>query len=165
MKSKTSYDHRWRRMTSSHNYCTNIVRWPSTSHDVVWRRTWRRTTSHDYLTISHTNENRSKWPKTAKTSWDWSPMTSLSIAFLAISDQYAIYLIFFSKWPPAAILDSYFYPNRSGPPSIVCQWLHQIWSWSVHFWLSYRVHKLFSSYFHKMAAGGHFGFSDLLQNR
>ena len=31
----TSYDHRWSRMTSSHVYCTHIVRWVSTSHDVV----------------------------------------------------------------------------------------------------------------------------------
>ena len=32
---------------------------------------------------------------------------SLSITFLAISDQYAafIFLFFFTKWPPAAILD------------------------------------------------------------
>ena len=57
-------------------------------------------------------------------------------------------LLFFSKWPPAAILDSDF-ANRQGPPSIICQWLHQLWSWSVHFWLSYRVHKLFHHIFTK----------------
>ena len=37
---------------------------------------------------------------------------SLSIAFLAISDQYATFIFFnlFSKWPPAAILEVPFWP-------------------------------------------------------
>ena len=41
---------------------------------------------------------------------------SLSIAFLAISDQYTtfIFLIFFSKWPPAAILEVRFAPKTIG---------------------------------------------------
>ena len=47
---------------------------------------------------------------------------------------------------------------------IVGQWLHQIWNWSVHFLLSYGSAQAFSSYFHKMATGGHFDSSDFLQN-
>ena len=39
--------------------------------------------------------------------------------------------------------------DRDPPPSIVCQWLHKIWIWSVHFWLSYRMHKLFHHIFTK----------------
>ena len=42
---------------------------------------------------------------------------SLSIAFLAISDQYAtffFFLIFFSKWPLAAILEFRFAPKTIG---------------------------------------------------
>ena len=38
---------------------------------------------------------------------------SLSLAFLAISDQYATFF-FFSKWRPAAILDSDFLPKSIG---------------------------------------------------
>ena len=42
---------------------------------------------------------------------------SLSIAFLAISDQYATFFFFeyfFSKWPPAAILEVRFAPKTIG---------------------------------------------------
>ena len=41
---------------------------------------------------------------------------SLSIAFLAISDQYAtsFFFLFFSKWPPAAILEVRFAPKTIG---------------------------------------------------
>ena len=42
---------------------------------------------------------------------------SLSIAFLTISDQYAtlfFFLNFFSKWPPAAILEVRFAPKTIG---------------------------------------------------
>ena len=40
---------------------------------------------------------------------------SLSIAFLAISDQYSTFVfIFFSKWPPAAILEVRFVPKTIG---------------------------------------------------
>ena len=48
-----------------------------------------------------------------------------------------------------AVLDPNFCQNRYGPPSIVGQWLHQIWNWSVHFWLSYGMHKLFHHIFTK----------------
>ena len=102
--------------------------------------------------------------------WHFSPFQ--------INTQLLLFWIFFTKWPPAAIAailddrkslstaflakfvfkmaiwDSDFCQNRQGSPSIVGQWLHQIWS-----------AQAFSSYFHKMAAGGHFGSSDILQNR
>ena len=48
-----------------------------------------------------------KWPLAAILD----DRKSLSIAFLAISDQYATFF-FFSKWPPAAILDPDFCQNR-----------------------------------------------------
>ena len=49
-----------------------------------------------------------KWPPAAILD----DQRSLSITFLAISDQYAtfIFLNFFSKWPPAAILEFPFGP-------------------------------------------------------
>ena len=50
-----------------------------------------------------------KWPLVAILD----DRKSLSIAFLAISDQYpTFFFFFFSKWPPAAILDPDFYQNR-----------------------------------------------------
>ena len=58
-----------------------------------------------------------KWPLAAILDY----RKSLSIAFLAISDQYATFYFFFSKWPPAAILDPDFCQNRQGPTSIVGQ--------------------------------------------
>ena len=40
---------------------------------------------------------------------------SLPIAFLAISDQYTTFFnFFFSKWPPAAILEVWFAPKTIG---------------------------------------------------
>ena len=50
-----------------------------------------------------------KWPLAAILD----DRKSLSITFLAISDQYATFY-FFSKWPPAAILDSDFLPKSIG---------------------------------------------------
>ena len=66
---------------------------------------------------------------------------SLSIAFIAILDQYAAFLIFdfFTKWPPAAILD-----DRKSL-SIAFLALDQ-----------YAAFLVFE-FFYKMAAGGHFG--------
>ena len=63
----------------------------------------------------------------------------------------------FTKWPPAPILD---YRKslsiaflailpKSIWTSIVGQWLHHICSSSVHFWLSYAVHKLVHHIFTK----------------
>ena len=65
---------------------------------------------------------------------DWK---SLSIAFLAISDQYATFFFFFTKWLPAAILD-----DRK--------------SLSMAF-LAISDQCTTFIFFHKMAAGGHFG--------
>ena len=54
---------------------------------------------------------RSKKVEKVRKNWEiFSPnlddRKSLSITFLAISDQYAtLFLFFFSKWPPAPILD------------------------------------------------------------
>ena len=103
---------------------------------------------------------------------------SLSIAFLAISDQYATFIFWnlFTQWRPAAILDDrkslliaflaisdqyatylfeFFFKMPFWIPILtkidrdLPLWLHQIWNWSVHFWLSYEVHKLFHHIFTK----------------
>ena len=51
-----------------------------------------------------------KWPPAAILD----DRKSLSIAFLAISDQYTTFFYFFSKWPPAAILEVRFAPKTVG---------------------------------------------------
>ena len=114
---------------------------------------------------------------------------------LVISDQYATFcLILFYKmadgghfgWPKItfdrisrhfrSICNSFFQNGRHRPFWILIfskierdlplyQWLHQIWNVSVHFWYMLWNAQAFSSYLHKMAAGGHFGVSDYLQNR
>ena len=48
---------------------------------------------------------------------------SFSIAFFAISDQYAT---FFFKMATSGPADHDFSQNGYGPPSVVGQWLHQI---------------------------------------
>ena len=53
----------WRRRTT---IAQHIVRWASTSLDVVWRRT----TSHDHLRISHMHENRRKFLNITKNCQD-----------------------------------------------------------------------------------------------
>ena len=56
-----------------------------------------------------------KWGKVGKSGEKlkkWGK--SLSIAFLAISDQYPTFFHFFSKWPPAAILEVRFAPKTIG---------------------------------------------------
>ena len=65
-----------------------------------------------------------KWPPTAILD----DRKSLSIASLAISDQYATF--FFDFFPHFGFR---FLPKSIGTSSIVCQWLHQIWIWSVYF--------------------------------
>ena len=66
---------------------------------------------------------------------------SLSIAFLAILDQYKflIFLNFFTKWLPAAILDV--------QSSLSMAFLV----------ISDQYETFFSKYFYKIAAGAHFG--------
>ena len=52
------------------------------SYDPRWSRTTTTHISHDHITISHIYKNRSKFlnmtKNTAKTSWDWPPMTATS---------------------------------------------------------------------------------------
>ena len=83
---------------------------------------------------------------------------SLSITFLAISDQYAtlFFFEFFSKWPLA--LDAQFLPKSIGTSlysrSVATSKMKLIGAFLIKLWSA----QAFSSYFHKMAAGGHFGF-------
>ena len=91
---------------------------------------------------------------------------SLLIGFLAISYQYAtFFLILFSKWPPVAILDAQFLPKSIGTSiysrSVATSNMTLIGVFLIKFWST----QAFSSHFHKMATGGHFGFPDSLQNQ
>ena len=61
---------------------------------------------------------------------------SLSIAFLAISDQYTTFYFIFFKWPLAGILEVLFAPKTIGSSTMCYQWLCQIWSWYVNLWHS-----------------------------
>ena len=96
-----------------------------------------------------------KWPPVAILD----DRKSFSIAFLEKSDKH------FFKWPPAAILNTRLLPKLIGT---------SIYSRSVAisnmklmgaFLIKLSSAQDFSSYFHKMPAGGHFVFSDYLQNR
>ena len=79
--------------------------------------------------------------------------------------QINMQLLFFSKWPPVAILDSDFLPKLIGSSlysmSVATSNMKLIGAFLTKLYSA----QTFSSYFHKMAAGSHFGFSDLLQNR
>ena len=80
-----------------------------------------------------------KWPPAANSD----NRKLLLIVFFAISDQYATFIF----W-------KFYYKMAAGghfewSPSILGQWLHQIWNWSVHLWLSYGVYKLFHHIFTK----------------
>ena len=94
--------------------------------------------SDQYATFIFLEKKITKWPPAAILD----DRKSLLIAFLAISDQYETY--FFSKWPPAAILDTQFLPKSIGT---------SLYSRSVATSVAAQA---FSSYFHKMATGGHF---------
>ena len=84
---------------------------------------------------------------------------SFSIAFLAISDQYTtFFLIFFSKWPPAAILEVRFAPNTIG-------FFHYVLSMAMpnmkligEFVTQLEMPQAFWAFLYKMAARGHFVF-------
>ena len=101
-----------------------------------------------------------KWPLAAILD----DRKSLSIAFLAISDQYATFF-FFSKWPPAAIFDPDFLPKSIGTDlysrSVARSNMKLIGAFLMKLWSA----QAFSSYFHKMAVWRPFWFSDFLQNR
>ena len=96
-----------------------------------------------------------KWPPAAILD----DQKSLSIAFLAISDQYATFFfgLFFKKWPPAAILEVPF---------------GTFWMTENHFRSHFSPFQIntqlfFCDFFFKMAAGRHFGspFWDILDDR
>ena len=72
---------------------------------------------------------------------------------------------FFSKWPPAAILDPDFLPKSIGTDlysrSVARSNMKLIGAFLMKLWSA----QAFSSYFHKMAVWRPFWFSDFLQNR
>ena len=84
---------------------------------------------------------------------------SLSIAFLAISDQYTTYfLIYFSKWPPADILEVRFAPKTIG-------FFHYVLSKAMpnmkligEFVTQLEMPQAFWAVLYKMAVRGHFVF-------
>ena len=84
---------------------------------------------------------------------------SLSITFLAISDQYTtFFFFFFSKWPPAVILEVRFAPKTIG-------FFHYVLSKAMpnmkligEFMTQLEMPLAFWTFVYKMAARGHFVF-------
>ena len=99
-----------------------------------------------------------KWPLAAILD----DRKSLSIAFLAISDQYAT---FFFKMAASSHFGSRFLPKSIGTDlysrSVARSNMKLIGAFLMKLWSA----QAFSSYFHKMAVWRPFWFSDLLQNR
>ena len=89
---------------------------------------------------------------------------SLSIAFLAISDQYATFYFFF-KMAASSHFGSRFLPKSIGTDlysrSVARSNMKLIGAFLMKLWSA----QAFSSYFHKMAVWRPFWFSDFLQNR
>ena len=83
-----------------------------------------------------------KWPPVAILD----VQKSLSVAFLAISDQYETFIFIFTKWPPAPILDV------RNSPSIAFLAISDRYA-TLFFFGNFN----FCEFFYKMAAGGHFG--------
>ena len=91
---------------------------------------------------------------------------SLSIAFLDISHQYATFILKKKSqngrrrpfWMTENHVLSHFLPFQINTQLFFC---FQIGAFLIKLWST----QAFSSCFHKMAAGGHFGFPDSLQNR
>ena len=100
-----------------------------------------------------------KWPPVAILD----DRKSLSIAVFAISDQYPTF--YFFKMAASGHFGSRFFPKSIGTylysRSVATSNMKLIGVFLIKLWSA----QAFLSYFHKMAAGGHFGFSDLLQNR
>ena len=69
--------------------------------------------------------------------------------------------IFFSKWPPAAILDPTSIGTDLYSRSVARSNMKLIGAFLMKLWSA----QAFSSYFHKMAVWRPFWFSDFLQNR
>ena len=93
-----------------------------------------------------------KWPAAAILD----DRKSLSIAVFAISDQYTTFFLnFFFK---INILDPDFFPKSIGTylysRSVATSNMKLISVFLIKLWSA----QAFSSYFHKMAVGGHFGF-------
>ena len=105
----------------------------------------------------------------------WFFSSVLSIAFLAISDKYTI---LFTKWLPAAMLDdqkslsiaflciSDLYATLIFFSQNGCWW--PFWMTENHFrshFLPFQINTQFLFFFHKMAAGGHFGWPKIAFDR
>ena len=94
----------------------------------------------------------------------WMDRKSLSIALLAISDQYATFYFFF-KMAASSHFGSRFLPKSIGTDlysrSVARSNMKLIGAFLMKLWSA----QAFSSYFHKMAVWRPFWFSDFLQNR
>ena len=101
-----------------------------------------------------------KWPLAAILD----DRKSLSIAFLAISDQYATFIFFF-KMAASSHFGSRFLPKSIGTDlysrSVARSNMKLIGAFLMKLWSA----QAFSSYFHKMPVWRPFWFSDFLQNR
>ena len=82
-----------------------------------------------------------------------------------INTQLLVFFIYFFKMAASGHFGSRFFPKSIGTylysRSVATSNMKLIGVFLIKLWSA----QAFSSYFHKMAAGGHFGFSDLLQNR
>ena len=117
-----------------------------------------------------------KWPKVVKSGETWEkvgkrPLAAIlddrkssSIAFLAISDQYATFFFFF-KMAASSHFGSRFLPKSIGTDvysrSVARSNMKLIGAFLMKLWSA----QAFSSYFHKLAIWRPFWFSDFLQNR
>ena len=126
--------------------------------------------------VGKSGEKLEKWGKVANsvicleffTKWPLAAILddrkSLSIAFLAISDQYATFFFFF-KMAASSHFGSRFLPKSIGTDlysrSVARSNMKLIGAFLMKLWSA----QAFSSYFHKMAVWRPFWFSDLLQNR
>ena len=98
----------------------------------------------------------------------------ISIAFLAISDKYATFYLFFTKWLPAAILDdrkslsiAFLAISDQYSTFIFGNFVNKMAAGGHFGWpkISFdrisrhfrSIRNFFLNFFHKMAAGGHFG--------
>ena len=82
-----------------------------------------------------------------------------------INTQLLFFFIYFFKMAASGHFGSRFFPKSIGTylysRLVATSNMKLIGVFLIKLWSA----QAFSSYFHKMAAGGHFGFSDLLQNR
>ena len=157
---KIAFDHISRHFRSIHNFDFFIYffhkmaagghfGWPKITFECISRH-FRSIRNFFYFWVFF-----SKWP-----IWAISDdRKSLSIAFLAISDQYTTFFsFFFSKWPPAAYLEVQFAPKTIGFFYYVLSMAMPNMKLIGEFVTQLEMPQAFWFFLYKMAARGHFAF-------